>query len=1111
MGDYDGDGLLDFASTAGGLNGKNGRIYYGGGAVPNLLTSVTDQRGGVTAVAYKPSTGEGNNNNRVPYVSQLVATITLDNGRGQTRTTSFAYVNNKYDYENRKPLGFQTVTAYLPAIEGESEGPQVVTTYLNDHFAQKGRIKSQTRIQGGVTYSQLINDWSAVDAAKNGPYRTYMTRTRTKTRHGSELIETGKLFGWMDWGSPYRITDYGFMSGWTDLDPSDTVSTYFSLRPDLDRFITQTPVQKLVMQSAAHTNDKEKWLSMEQYLFDGSTGIFDPTTSTNMVERRVWELADPDSIYRDTTEKFTYDAYGNLTKYTNPRGHSATYTYDSAKHLFRETETNARGHTVTTAWDMGCQAPETVTDANGLVTSYAYDVHCRETRVDLPGGNYQSTAYLSFGNPNWQRIIKTTRSPSSVAGQASRLSVEFFDGFGQAWKEAATGATTANEDKIVTLRSYDARGNLAWESIPLAWANPQDEASVAADQKRSVTYDPLGRPVETTKANGHRTTAAYTFETLSSVKHPQVISTDHDCTLGMGQNLCHVVKRTSDARGNVIRQQMTDSEISDYGTTQGSRLTEYRYDLLNRLTGVTDPGGAVWTYTHDIHGNRLSADDPGLGYWTMEYDLNGNLTRQVDAKGQVIAFTYDSLDRVTEKAVTWTPEGGSARTDTTTMTYDAATGWRPTTGKNIGLLTAVQNAAEQTHYRYNQVGQPYWEMHDVPGAGQYEVYRAYHQSGELQRTELPAGTGQGRAATPDYEYDAAGRVTKFGSYITNVSYNLRGQPERVDFGSGTYTSNAYGVENGWLDETRVFSAAHAEIDMRHYVRSQGGRVIRQNAGHSASRLNYCYDYAGRLLAAADLDKAGLTCATVGSWQGAEARDQFFSYRPDGSMASNDHIGSYSYAGSPVPHAPASVAGEVFAYDANGNMTDGFDGKVMSYDGENRPLTVSNDGNTTEYVYAADGSRLKRIDTVDGQTTTTLYVGGVEIVNPGAADEEVHWYPHENVRLSYANGAFKEVKYLHRDQLGSVFLMTDADGNRDTRRDFAPFGDELETVDDAAMASYPAKEDIGYIGEREDEAAGLMYLNARYYDPELASFIPADTALEPANTNAAPAPAEAAAQ
>src|SRR5690606_35932345 len=73
---------------------------------------------------------------------------------------------------------------------------------------------------------------------------------------------------------------------------------------------------------------------------------------------------------------------------------------------------------------------------------------------------------------------------------------------------------------------------------------------------------------------------------------------------------------------------------------------------------------------------------------------------------------------------------------------------------------------------------------------------------------------------------------------------------------------------------------------------------------------------------------------------------------------------------------------------NGNMTRGLDGKVMAYDGENRPLTVSFAGKTTAYVYGADGARLKKVETdpVTG-TSVTLYLGPVEIRNYGQGTAE----------------------------------------------------------------------------------------------------------------------------
>ncbi len=89
--------------------------------------------------------------------------------------------------------------------------------------------------------------------------------------------------------------------------------------------------------------------------------------------------------------------------------------------------------------------------------------------------------------------------------------------------------------------------------------------------------------------------------------------------------------------------------------------------------------------------------------------------------------------------------------------------------------------------------------------------------------------------------------------------------------------------------------------------------------------------------------------------------------------------------SSVRHAPASVAGLSF-----------------SYDGENRPLSVTHSGKTSEYLYGADGTRLMKKETLAQLSEkVTLYIGGIEVRGPDAS-ETVLAYPHENLRLTFAN-------------------------------------------------------------------------------------------------------------
>ncbi len=126
----------------------------------------------------------------------------------------------------------------------------------------------------------------------------------------------------------------------------------------------------------------------------------------------------------------------------------------------------------------------------------------------------------------------------------------------------------------------------------------------------------------------------------------------------------------------------------------------------------------------------------------------------------------------------------------------------------------------------------------------------------------------------------------------------------------------------------------------------------------------------------------------------------------------------------------------FTYDANGNMLTGLAGKIMTYDGENRPLSVTHLGKRTCYVYGIDGKRLKKVEglpptqdctALPANTNATVYFGAVEVRNWRIAGaEQILTYPHPAVKL--LNGTTPAVAtYLHRDGLSSVRAITDAAG------------------------------------------------------------------------------------
>jgi RHS repeat-associated protein len=84
-------------------------------------------------------------------------------------------------------------------------------------------------------------------------------------------------------------------------------------------------------------------------------------------------------------------------------------------------------------------------------------------------------------------------------------------------------------------------------------------------------------------------------------------------------------------------------------------------------------------------------------------------------------------------------------------------------------------------------------------------------------------------------------------------------------------------------------------------------------------------------------------------------------------------------------------------------------------------------------------------------------------------------------------AAERVTYYYTDQQGTVLATADAVGNVLSSADYRPYG---------AIARGTPAEGPGYAGHVEDTDSGLVYMQARYYDPSVGRFISVDpTAAE----------------
>jgi RHS repeat-associated protein len=76
----------------------------------------------------------------------------------------------------------------------------------------------------------------------------------------------------------------------------------------------------------------------------------------------------------------------------------------------------------------------------------------------------------------------------------------------------------------------------------------------------------------------------------------------------------------------------------------------------------------------------------------------------------------------------------------------------------------------------------------------------------------------------------------------------------------------------------------------------------------------------------------------------------------------------------------------------------------------------------------------------------------------------------------------KVTYYYTDPTGTVLAETDAQGNVTKSYDYRPYGEQ-------ALGQPP--DGFGYTGHVNDPDTGLVYMQARYYDPEMGRFLSVD--------------------
>jgi RHS repeat-associated protein len=802
---------------------------------------------------------------------------------------------------------------------------------------------------------------------------------------------------------------------------------------------------------------------------------------------------------------FLYDIVNKRTRVTDPLGRVTTYQYDADLRLI--SETNALGGITSYAYDANNNRTR-VTDQRGKATVFAYDERGNTTSITDALGNVTAFTYDALNNPLTQvdTLGHTTTYSYDAHGNATGLT----DALGNttAWDYNAYGQVISLTDALgaTTQYAYDAYGNLATATDALGGissgvydlagrriseTNAAGRATTytydAADRLLSVqepmgrttgyAYDAVGNRNAVTDALGNVTTMAYDARNrLVSVSDPldrttaytydavgnQVAVADplgHPTTYAYDalnrltsttDALGHVVTNAYDAVGN--RTQLTDAN---------GRVTAYVYDALNRLTKVTDAAGGVMAYVYDARGNRIRMTDANGHVTTYAYDALNRLVSTTDPLSRTVAYAYDTLGNrvLTERAdgteIAYTHDvlsrvvGISYPEGTIAYAYDAVSN-RTTMTDTIGVTTYTYDALDRLVGTTGPTG-------------------ALAYTYDLNGNRLSVGDGVGHTTT--YTYDDAGQLASASDWedrLTSYQYDDAGRQTGIAYPNGVQAALTYDNAN------RLLSYIH--------VHPTYGTI---------ATVTYTLDNAGNRLSMVDAD--GTTAYTFDALHRLtqvvypDGEQVVYGYDPMGNrtaMTSTVDGGTaYTYDAADQLLSFTDTSGTTaLAWDLNGNMTAKGAG-VYTFDALDRLTSVASGTLVVEYAYSGGGVRLAK--TVDGVETT--YLQDIEVALPvvlaettfGQTDRYV--YGTDMLLMEDASGT---TAYYHADGLGSTRALSDSAGVRTDAYSYDAFGAER-------MHSGTAKQPFGYAGEQQDEELGLVFLRARYYDPQVGRFASKD--------------------
>jgi RHS repeat-associated protein len=789
--------------------------------------------------------------------------------------------------------------------------------------------------------------------------------------------------------------------------------------------------------------------------------------------------------------RFKYDGSHELTTQTDGRGHAVTTEYDGSHRVVSQTDALERKRT----WkyktsESGTET--TLTEPNAAVTVEQFNQTGLLTSVTRASGTplAATSTYEYDGAFNLVAAIDpnkhTTKYGYDSAGNRTSTvdANEHETKWGYNATHDVTSVTTAKGEKTTIKR--DSHGNAEAIERPAPGEKTQTtkykydshgELELAEDALKRVwkyEYDSQGDRAAEIDPEGDKRTWKYDEDSAETSS----VSPRGNVEGAEAAKFTTKVERDEQERPITVTDPL-------------GHATKHKYDGNGNLEALTDANSHTTTYTYDADNEQTKVKAPNGSTTETEYDGEGHVSAQIDGNKHKTTYTRNLLGQVKEvedplkhKTTKEYDLAGNlekltdAAKRTTTYKYDPA-----------NQLTEVSYSDGKTHSvksEYDADGDRI-KMEDATGTSKYtydqldRLTESEDGHKDLVKYEYDLANQQTKITYPNGKsvsrsYDTAGRlekVTDWSEHVSKFAYDPDSNLKAIAWPSGTSGEDKYGYnEADQLTKIEMNKGAESLASLT-YARDNDGQLesTTQKGLPGEERTSYSYDENNRLT---------IGGASEYKYDQADnptklgAIKQIFNEGNEPTEAKQVVEGietpfatySYDELGERTKTTPAVGTATTYGYDQAGNLTSA-----------ERTLPAIND------TYTYDGSGLRASQTISGTTTyMTWDVGGSLplLINDGS-NNYVYGPGGLPVEQVSSGGT---VLYPHHDQQGSTRLLTGSTGAKEASFTYDAYGNQTEHT---GTATTP----LGYDGQYTSSDTGLIYLRARAYDPATAQFVTRD--------------------